>query len=83
MCTSSGTRIRITRLRTLSSASISMRRLWMRISHLSHVWVPSPHGDFRTGTRSLFVGSGTGPVILTPVFWAMALSSSQTSSSFL
>ena len=82
-CTSSGTRIRIMRLMTRSSASMSIRRLCMRISHLSHVAVPSPHGDFRTGTLSFFVGSGFGPRILTPVFWAMALSSSHTSSSFL
>jgi len=81
--TSSGTRIRIMRLMTRSSASMSMRRLWMRISHLSHVAVPSPHGVLRTGTFRRFVGSGTGPLSFTPVFWAMDLSSVHTSSSFM
>ncbi len=80
--TSSGTRILIIRLITRSSASMSMRRLWMRSSHLSQVAVPSPHGVFRTGTRSLLVGSGIGPDIFTPVFVAMVLSSPHTSSSF-
>lgn len=53
----------------------------MRISHRSHVAVPSPDGPLRTGTRRRFVGSGTGPLIFTPVFVAMLLSSSHTSSS--
>ena len=66
---------------TRSSESMSMSRLWMRISHLSQVAVPSPDGPFKTGTRSRLVGSGTGPLIFTPVFWAMLLSSSHTSSS--
>lgn len=74
--------MRMIRLMTRSSESMSIKRLCMRISHLSHVAVPSPHGDFRTGTRRRFVGSGTGPLILTPVFVAMLLSSSHTSSSF-
>ncbi len=74
--------MRMMRLMTRSSESMSIKRLCMRISHLSHVAVPSPHGDFRTGTRRRFVGSGTGPLILTPVFVAMLLSSSHTSSSF-
>jgi len=73
--------MRMIRLMTRSSESMSIKRLWMRISHLSHVAVPSPEGAFRTGTRSRFVGNGTGPFILTPVFWAMLLSSPHTSSS--
>lgn len=81
--TSSGTRMRMMRRITRSSASMSIRRLWMRISHLSQVCVPSPQGDFRTGTRKCFVGNGTGPTILTPVLSAMDLSSMHTSSSFL
>ncbi len=81
--TSSGTRMRIMRRITRSSESMSIRRLWMRISHLSHVAVPSPQGDFKTGTRRRFVGSGTGPLIFTPVFRAMFLSSWHTSSSFV
>jgi hypothetical protein len=80
--TSSGTRILMIRLMTRSSASMLMRRLWMRSSHLSHVAVPSPQGLLRTGTRSLFVGRGIGPVIFTPVFSAMVFSSPHTSSSF-
>lgn len=79
--TSSGTRMRIIRRMTRSSESMSISRLWMRISHLSHVAVPSPEGAFKTGTRRRFVGSGTGPLIFTPVFWAMFFSSWHTSSS--
>jgi hypothetical protein len=45
--------------------------------------VPSPHGDFITGTRNLLVGMGTGPFSLTPVFWAITFNSPHTSSSFL
>ena len=67
---------------TRSSESMSKRRLWIRISHLSHVAVPSPEGPFRTGTRRRFVGRGTGPFIFTPVFWAIPFSSLHTSSSF-
>ncbi len=81
--TSSGTRMRMIRRITRSSESMSIKRLWMRISHLSHVAVPSPDGAFSTGTRSRLVGRGTGPFILTPVFWAMLFSSSHTSSSLL
>jgi hypothetical protein len=73
--TSSGTRIRMILLMTRSSLSISIKRLWIRISHLSQVAVPSPDGALRTGTRRRLVGKGTGPLILTPVFWAMLLSS--------
>ena len=68
---------------TRSSESMSSRRLWMRISHLSHVAVPSPDGAFKTGTRKRLVGSGTGPLIFTPVFWAILLSSLHISSSLL
>src|SRR2546426_8562634 len=50
-----------------SSASRSMSLLWIRISQRSHVSLPSPSGDFRTGTTSRFVGSGIGPAIATPV----------------
>jgi len=81
--TSSGTRILMILRITRSSASIMMRRLWIRSSHLSQVAVPSPQGVLRTGTRSLLVGRGWGPLIFTPVFSAMAFSSPHTSSSFL
>src|SRR5438093_2590414 len=67
MFTPSGTWIRINALNARSSASRSISRLWIRISHRSHVSDPSPSGDFRTGTISRFVGSGIGPLIATPV----------------
>ena len=60
--------MRMMRRITRSSESMSINRLWMRISHLSHVAVPSPDGAFKTGTFKRFVGSGTGPLILAPVF---------------
>src|SRR2546428_13861261 len=67
MLTPSGTWIRMSCRSARSSASRSMSRLWIRISQRSHVSLPSPSGDFRTGTRSRFVGSGIGPAIATPV----------------
>ena len=80
--TSSGTLMRMIRLMTRSSESMSIKRLWMRISHLSQVAVPSPDGALRTGTLSLLVGIGTGPLIFTPVLEAILFSSSHTSSNF-
>ena len=47
-----------------------MSRLWIRISNLSKVAVPSPHGDFLVVTLSFFVGRGTGPLITIPDFLA-------------
>src|SRR5438094_4403855 len=67
MLTPSGTWMRINCRNARSSASRSMSRLWIRISHRSHVSLPSPSGDFRTGTTSRFVGRGIGPAIATPV----------------
>src|SRR5437870_1469532 len=67
MFTPSGTWIRMSCRSARSSASRSMSLLWIRISHRSHVSLPSPSGDFRTGTTSRFVGSGIGPAIATPV----------------
>src|SRR3989454_1640613 len=67
MFTPSGTWMRISCRRARSSASRSMSRLWIRISQRSHVSLPSPSGDLRTGTTSRFVGSGIGPAIATPV----------------
>lgn len=83
MYTSSGTRILMIRRITRSSASMSMSLLWMRISQRSQVGVPSPEGAFKTGTLSRFVGRGIGPVIFTPVFSAIALSSPHTVSNRL
>src|SRR2546428_186136 len=67
MFTPSGTWMRMSCRNARSSASRSMSLLWIRISQRSHVSLPSPSGDFRTGTRSRFVGSGIGPAIATPV----------------
>ena len=71
MLMSFGTCILISCLKALSSASRSIRRLCTRISQCSHVAVPSPSGLFLVGTRSLFVGRGTGPDRFTPVLSAM------------
>src|SRR3989441_1234399 len=65
--TPSGTWMRMSCRNARSSASRSMSLLWIRISQRSHVSLPSPSGDFRTGTTSRFVGSGIGPAIATPV----------------
>src|SRR5947209_5085672 len=67
MLTPSGTWIRMSCRNARSSASRSMSLLWIRISQRSHVSLPSPSGDLRTGTTSRFVGSGIGPAIATPV----------------
>src|SRR2546427_685690 len=67
MLTPSGTWMRISWRNARSSASRSMSRLWIRISQRPHVSLPSPSGDFRTGTTSRFVGRGIGPAIATPV----------------
>src|SRR6266705_3695223 len=67
MFTPSGTWMRMSCRNARSSASRSMSLLWIRISQRSHVSLPSPSGDFRTGTTSRFVGSGIGPAIATPV----------------
>src|SRR2546425_2800099 len=67
MFTPSGTWIRIRARNARSSASRSISRLWIRISHRSHVSDPSPSGDFRTGTTRRFVGSGIAPLTATPV----------------
>jgi len=61
----------------------SMRRLWMRISNLSQVLVPSPHGDLRTHRRRIFVGRRTGPLTLRRLSLAPLIRSAQTFSRFL
>src|SRR5208282_6366910 len=73
MLTPSGTWIRITWRRARSSASMSISRLWIRISQWSIVLVPPPSGPLRTGTLSFFVGSGIGPAISTPVLVEISL----------
>src|SRR3989475_10974279 len=72
MKTSSGALILINRFKNRSLGSTSMSRLWIRISHLSKVCVPWPHGDFLVGICSFFVGRGMGPLSLTPVLSAMS-----------
>ena len=55
-------------------------RLWMRISKVSQVLVPSPFGDLRVQIFSVFVGMRTGPRQLSVGFFsaAVALRSAQT-----
>ena len=54
-----------------------MSRLWILISNLSKVAVPSPHGDFLVVTLSFFVGKGTGPDKGIPDFLAISRMLSQ------
>src|SRR5438094_4717336 len=82
MLTPSGTWIRMSCRKARSSASRSMSLLWIRISQRSHVSLPSPAGDLRTGTTSRFVGSGIGPAIATPVRSLISLICWQTLSTF-
>ena len=42
---------------------ISITRLWILISNLSQVLVPSPHGDFLVVTLKIFVGILNGPLV--------------------
>src|SRR5256886_3695504 len=67
MLTPSGTWMRMSWRRARSSASRSMSRLWIRISHRSQVSLLPRSGCLRTGTTGRFVGSGIGPAIATPV----------------
>ena len=46
--------------------------MWILISNLSNVAVPSPQGDFLVVTLSFFVGNGTGPWIIIPDILANA-----------
>ncbi|GEM_PF-3159775 len=78
MNTSSGTLSRMSCLMVRSSASRSIRRLWIRSCHLSKVLVPFPDGAFRVVILSFFVGSGCGPRALIPVRSVMSLISLQT-----
>merc|ERR1719207_310710 len=56
----------------------SMRRLWMRISKRSQVFVPSPHGDLRVVTRSFLVGMRTGPCTWRDLSLALEMSAPHT-----
>ena len=42
---------------------ISMTLLWILISYLSQVLVPSPHGDFLVVTLKILVGILSGPLV--------------------
>lgn len=50
-------------LTTEDGQKISITLLWILISYLSQVLVPSPHGDFLTVTLKVLVGILTGPLI--------------------
>lgn len=63
--------------RTFSFAGRSINLRWILISNLSNVAVPSPHGDLRVVTLSLFVGRGTGPRRTIPDFFEISFMVSQ------
>lgn len=65
--------------RILSFAGRSTILLWILISYLSKVAVPSPQGDFLVVTFSLFVGRGIGPLIGMPAPLAIVFIRSITS----
>merc|ERR1719401_833925 len=60
----------------------SIRRLWIRISKRSHVFVPSPQGDLRVVMRSVLVGRRTGPLTFRRFSFAPRTKSAQTFSRF-
>ena len=51
-------------------------------SNLSHVFVPSPHGDFRVVKCNVFVGIRTGPFTLSRLSFAPRIKSAHTFSKF-
>merc|ERR1719261_1036553 len=59
---------------------ISITLLWILISYLSQVLVPSPHGDFLVVILRIFVGILTGPLVSYPLFLALVIISLQASS---
>src|SRR5919201_5072889 len=59
-----------------------MSRLWIRISQRSQVSLPSPSGDFRTGTTNPLVARSIGPAISTTVRSLITLICWQTLSTF-
>ena len=60
----------------------SITRLWMRISYLSQVLVPSPFGALRVVIRKFLVGRRTGPETFKFFCWALFFKSAQTFSRF-
>ena len=59
---------------------MSITLLWILISYLSQVLVPSPHGDFLVVILRIFVGILTGPLVSYPLFLALVIISLQASS---
>ena len=49
-------------LMTVTGQTISITLLWIRISYLSQVLVPSPQGDFLVVTLKILVGILRGPL---------------------
>ena len=80
MYTSSGIFSLMSCLIDLSSAPKSMTLLWTRISYLSYVLVPCPHGDFLVTIFIFFVGKGCGPFSFMPFFSPIPLISEHTPS---
>ena len=70
-------------LTTEDGHMISITLLWIFISYLSQVLVPSPHGDFLVVTLRIFVGILTGPLVSKPLFLALVIISLQASSKWL
>ena len=62
---------------------ISITLLWILISYLSQVLVPSPHGDFLVVILKILVGILTGPLVSYPLFLALTMISLQAHSSGL
>ena len=58
--------------KTDSFEGSSIILLWILISNLSNVAVPSPHGDFLVVTFIFLVGRGIGPEIGVPALLAIS-----------
>lgn len=63
------------------NATHSINRLWMRISYISQVLLPSPLGVLRVEIFRVLVGSLTGPLTLSDLLRARSMSSWHTFSS--
>lgn len=68
-------------LRRRKDPTHSIKRLWILISYVSHVLLPSPHGVFRVVTFKPLVGRRTGPLTRRSLVFARSMSSWQTFSS--
>lgn len=65
-------------LTTSAGECKSSNLLWILISKRSHVFVPSPAGDFLVVMCSTFVGKRTGPFTLSCLSLAPLIRSAQT-----